>query len=523
MAELSPAAPAAPHKHSATEEVERVASWVYSPIGRALVPLRRWWRENAIEEIDHKAVIAKVSMECPTTPHYIFMVMMAAGIAILGMLQSSPAVVIGAMLLSPLMSPILGAGFALATGKQKWLRISVRSLLIGTVVAILFSALLVYLSPLKTVTEEIAARTRPNLFDLLIALFSSLAGSYAMIRGREGTIVGVAIATALMPPLAAVGFGLATFNWTVFWGALALYVTNFLTIALTATVMARIYGFRTDLSARQGWFQNMGIILVFIGLAIPLGISLRQIALEANAQRVVGKVIEGQFPDDARVSEPVIDWRTDPLQISATVFTPTFSRNANAEVEGELERRLNKPITVTIEQFRVGTNPGAAEAAELVQARAAQEAAATEREINALVDRLALIAGVDKKQVTVDRQNRRAIVQAEPLPDLSLAGWRTLEHRAAAGVDGWQVVVKPPLLPLPSISLADGELTEAGQSALDLVAWAAVRAGLPVVLSGRGEAFDSVAAALREKGVTLTQTSGGSADRIDVRWKPLPQ
>ena len=66
------------------------------------------------------------------------------------------------------------------------------------------------LSPLQTVTPEIAARTQPNLFDLFVALFSALAGAYAMIRGREGTIVGVAIATALMPPLAVVGFGLAT-------------------------------------------------------------------------------------------------------------------------------------------------------------------------------------------------------------------------------------------------------------------------------------------------------------------------
>ena len=83
-----------------------------------------------------------------------------------------------------------------------------------------------HISPIQTVTEEIAARTQPNLFDLLVALFSALAGSYAVIRGREGTIVGVAIATALMPPLAVVGFGLATLNWTVFGGALGLFIPN---------------------------------------------------------------------------------------------------------------------------------------------------------------------------------------------------------------------------------------------------------------------------------------------------------
>lgn len=523
MGELPDAAMAAPKQKSSTEEVERAASWVYSPIGRALVPLRRWWVDNAIDEVDHRAVIAKVAAECPTTPRYIFMVMMSAGIAILGMLQSSPAVVIGAMLLSPLMSPILGAGFALATGKQKWLRISIRSLIIGTVVAILFSALLVYMSPLKTVTEEIAARTRPNLFDLLIALFSSLAGSYAMIRGREGTIVGVAIATALMPPLAAVGFGLATFNWTVFWGALALYVTNFLTIALSATVMARLYGFRTDLSARQGWFQNVGIFMVFVALAVPLGISLRQIALEANAQRVVRDAIEEQFPDDARVTEPVIEWQADPLLVKATVFTPDFNNGANARIARQLQRQLDEPVQVAIEQFQVGTNPGAAEAAELSQARAAQEAAANEQKVSALIDRMALVAGVKRDQVTVDRDNRRATVQAKTLPDLTLASWRTLEQRIAADAEGWTIELRPPMIALPTIAVADGAVTDAGQSSLDLVAWAATRSGLPIVLVGSGEAFDLAATQLRAKGVTLTQTSGGSPDRIVVRWKPLPQ
>ena len=155
---------------SADEEPERVARWVYSPIGRSIAPLRRYWREKVMAGVDHKEVVAKIALECPATARYILMVMMSAGIAILGLLLSSPAVVIGAMLLSPLMSPILGVGFALATGKQKWLKISARSLALGSLAAVLFTALIVLVSPLQTVTEEIAARTRPNLFDLLVAL-----------------------------------------------------------------------------------------------------------------------------------------------------------------------------------------------------------------------------------------------------------------------------------------------------------------------------------------------------------------
>ncbi|MEM6267331.1 MAG: TIGR00341 family protein, partial [Pseudomonadota bacterium] len=233
--------------------------------------LQRWWRQEIIGGVDQAEVIEKRRAECALSERYLFMTAMSAGIAVLGLLLSSPAVVIGAMLLSPLMDPIMGLGFALAIGDYNWLKQSTRSLLWGSLLAIGLTAALVYLSPIQTITPEIAARTRPNLFDLFVALFSALAGAYAMIRGREGTIVGVAIATALMPPLAVVGFGLATLNWTVFSGALLLYVTNLLTIALTAWAMARLYGFRTSLSKGQTQAQNFAVIAVFLALAVPLG------------------------------------------------------------------------------------------------------------------------------------------------------------------------------------------------------------------------------------------------------------
>ena len=197
---------------------------------RALAEIRMWWRDGVIADLDHVATIERVRGESLLTSRYIFMTAMSAGIAILGLLLSSPAVVIGAMLLSPLMNPIIGTGFSLATGDADWLRRCGKALLAGSAFAILFCALIVFVSPLQTVTEEIAARTRPNLFDLLVALFSALAGSYAVIRGREGTIVGVAIATALMPPLAVVGFGMATLVFALsklFWlSVLALFLTG---------------------------------------------------------------------------------------------------------------------------------------------------------------------------------------------------------------------------------------------------------------------------------------------------------
>ena len=484
---------------------------------RAFVETREWWREEVVGRTDHAATIARVRGESLLTSRYIFMTAMSAGIAILGLLLSSPAVVIGAMLLSPLMNPIIGTGFALATGDAAWLRRCGRALAVGCGLAVLFCALIVVSSPLQTVTEEIASRTRPNLFDLLVALFSALAGGYAVIRGREGTIVGVAIATALMPPLAVVGFGLATLNWTVFGGALGLFITNFVTIALTAAVMARFYGYRSGLSERQSRLQSMAIVLVFIALAIPLGFSLRTIAWEANGQRIVNQEVKDAFGNKARADQPVVNWDAEPVTVTASVFTPEFRTNANVEVAKRLEERLGTPVVVTIDQYRVGTDPGAAEQAALAQARAKEAAEATERQIAALGDRMALIAGVKRKDVMLDRENRIVMATARTLPGLSLAGYRELEGRVSAEAPGWTVMLRPPTLPLPAITLEEGKPDDRGAASMALVDWAARRTGNRVELAGPDEAVAPLAASLREQGVEVVTVSEQSGV-VSARW-----
>lgn len=168
----------------------------------------RWWRSAIVSSVDHEGVVARIESESGWSGRYVFMTMMSAAIVVLGLLLSSPAVVIGAMLISPLMNPILGLGFSLALLDFSETRRSLTALAAGAIVAIAFTAIIVLVSPLKAPTAEIMARTRPNLFDLLVALFATLAGTFAIIRDRGETLVGVAIATALMPPLAVVGMGL---------------------------------------------------------------------------------------------------------------------------------------------------------------------------------------------------------------------------------------------------------------------------------------------------------------------------
>lgn len=489
-----------------------------APVASIVASLRGWWSGEVTKDINHSAVLLKIAEESAMTPRYIFMTCMSAGIAILGMLLSSPAVVIGAMLLSPLMGPILGAGFALAEGKWTWLRISAQAILWGTLFAVLFCAAVVFLSPLQTVTEEIAARTRPNLFDLLVALFSSLAGSYAMIRGRLGTIVGVAIATALMPPLAAVGFGLATLNMAVFGGALLLYVTNLLTIALTATLMARLYGFRYNRSTQHGLRESLVILGTFIALAIPLAFSLSQIAREANGQRIVNAAIADAFDPRAQVEQPVIDWDGDPIRVTATVFTPKFRSDANDVIAASLRDTLGDEVVVSVGQFQVGADPGAAEQAALAAARDQQQAEAAERQIGAMTDRLALVAGVDISDVTIDRQNKRALVRATPLDGLPLAGYRALEQRVARQATDWTVELRPPLLALPDVPLDDGAIGDASTPSVELLRWAASRTDVPVRLTGPREPVEALAADLANDGIEAEAVPGGGSV-IRTEWQ----
>lgn len=155
-------------------------------------------------------------------------------VASVGLNVNSTAVVIGAMLISPLMGPIVGAGFALGIYDFDLLRRSLKNLVIATVVSLLVSCVYFFISPFKDASAELLARTSPNLYDVLIAFFGGLVGVVAITRVEKGNpIPGVAIATALMPPLCTAGYGLATGNYKFFLGALFLYTINCVFICIS--------------------------------------------------------------------------------------------------------------------------------------------------------------------------------------------------------------------------------------------------------------------------------------------------
>ncbi|MBE7217309.1 MAG: DUF389 domain-containing protein [Caulobacteraceae bacterium] len=436
--------------------------------------LLQWWRETIVSPIDHEAVVARVLEESGWSPRFAFMTMMSAGIAVLGLLLSSPAVVIGAMLISPLMNPILGLGFSLAVFDFREMRRSITALAVATVAAVAFTALIVVLSPLKAATPEIIARTRPNLFDLLVALFAALAGAFAVIRGRGDTIVGVAIATALMPPLATVGYGLATWNWPVLWGASALFGTNLVTIALAATVMARWYGFGHRLSSQQTWTQTALLALVFVVMAAPLGVSLGRIAGEALTVSRVRAFLDKRFGGQARVTQLEVDFKRDPIAVRAVVIAPRARAVPAATVRDELSHALHQPLTAQVDEVLLDPAAGAL-ARQQAELKAAERKPDAE-DAEAGAARLLALAGGSPDAVTLDAQAHRAVIAAA-LPGATLATYQALEGRMTAALPAWTVAVTPPPAPLPTLSFARGDATldEDARQAVLLSAWAAKR------------------------------------------------
>jgi uncharacterized hydrophobic protein (TIGR00271 family) len=477
--------------------------------------LRRWWRIWIVSGIDHEAVLRQVAEDSGWSGRYAFLILVSAAISLLGLLMPSVAVLIGAMLLSPLMMPIIGLGFGIATLDFREMRRAAVALGAGSAIAVGLCVLLVSISPVQTITSEIAGRTQPTLFDLLVALLSAIAGAYALIRGRGGTVVGVAIAIALMPPLAVVGFGIATGNWTVFAGSLLLFLTNAVTIALTAALVARVYGFGSHLSPHHTGWQLVLFVIALGILSVPLGAALRQIAFEAVAQRQVREAIRSRFPEGARLSQVDIDFKREPMQVRAVMLTPQIVRLADQNLASDLRRRFSRPVDLHVDQLRTSLDTGATEAAQIARAgdRSLIEAAEKgERAAGAL----ALIAGVERTAVALDANRRTVSASAAPLPGLGLEGYRALEGRARAALPDWDVALLPPAdVPPPAVPIRQGVVDV---TALDVAAWASARLSRALIVDGGTPAQrEAVAQGIAARGGQAS--AGDGRGRLALVWQ----
>lgn len=201
---------------------------------------------NALpDKTDETAIVEQISDGVTFRGANLWVLIFAIFIACLGLNLNSTAVIIGAMLISPLMGPIIGMGLAVGRADLELLKRSLTNYGVSTVISVLTAALYFQLTPLTEAQSELLARTSPTLYDVLIALFGGAAGILALSTGGKGNVIpGVAIATALMPPLCTAGYGLAMGEWSFFFGACYLFFINTVFIALATYVGVRLLQFK---------------------------------------------------------------------------------------------------------------------------------------------------------------------------------------------------------------------------------------------------------------------------------------
>ena len=201
---------------------------------------------NALpDKTDETAIVEQISDGVTFRGANLWVLIFAIFIACLGLNLNSTAVIIGAMLISPLMGPIIGMGLAVGRADLELLKRSLTNYGVSTVISVLTAALYFQLTPLTEAQSELLARTSPTLYDVLIALFGGAAGILAISTGGKGNVIpGVAIATALMPPLCTAGYGLAMGEWSFFFGACYLFFINTVFIALATYLGVRLLQFQ---------------------------------------------------------------------------------------------------------------------------------------------------------------------------------------------------------------------------------------------------------------------------------------
>ena len=438
--------------------------------------LRRLPAEEAAEVRRH------VDEDGQLTERYVLMCALSAGIATLGLLQNSSAVVIGAMLVSPLMSPIATLGFSFGSFDGKRAQEAARVLLIGAGVGVAIGMVLTWLSPIRNATPEIIARTAPTLLDLAIAILSGLAGGYATVHRKGETAIGVAIATALMPPLAAIGYSLAVARFDFAMGALLLFLTNLAAIAFAFALVARIRGVARPLAHIE--FKRRYIVLgvlAFLVLATPLTLTLRRVTQETVAAQAARREIARLLSiEPTQIAQLSVTWpNLQTPRVSATAITPAYVEDAETQLQQILAQRLHAPIQVELRQV-VASDPLAQTQAIVDAALGQNGRGASLTSIPAPVDSIRAATRTHVLQTWVDQDAHEVKLLLAPAVGWTLGDFRNEETRLRQLGFTWTVTLVPPYIERMTIHFPDDGVSVDYQQSdeIEIARWALSRWGV---------------------------------------------
>lgn len=325
------------------------------------------WIEKLIHTIpwqDRRQVVQNISDASSPKFDFFLLVVLSSAIATLGLINDSSAVIIGAMLVAPLMSPIIGFGLATMTGKTLLLRNASASLLGGAILSISIAVIItlgnLYLpfvpSFIVDLPKEVLSRTQPTPNDLIIAMAGGIAAAYAMTRPKlSATLPGVAIATALMPPLCTVGIGIALGNWNVAGGALLLFLTNAVTIAFAASMVFFLTGFSPFHGRKEVKIpQSLTAAAILTGiLLISLSLLSLRFFQQAQENRDINTIVESEVNalNGADLIDLSVIHSDVDTKMEITIRTNRALTHTQVSLlQQALVNRLDRPISLVVNQ-----------------------------------------------------------------------------------------------------------------------------------------------------------------------------
>ena len=280
-----------------------------------------------------------------------FMLMLSAIISTLGLLANSVAIIIGAMIIAPLMGPIIGMAYSVAMGNRKLLRRSSLTMLKGVALTVVASWLTASAIGLETIDSEILSRTNPTLIDFGIAMAAGLAGAFTQTRRSiADAIPGVAIAVALVPPLSVIGIGLGLGQQNIALGACLLFLTNLICIIFFGSLVFLFQSYGNLDRAKKGLAMST---VVMFALGIPLTLSMRELIIEKNVtSKISDLVVDRSSPlADTEVNSITVIPRSKHLDIDIEVEAPldSVSQADIDRLRQLLAKNINRPIDLRVE------------------------------------------------------------------------------------------------------------------------------------------------------------------------------
>ncbi|MBB6324640.1 putative hydrophobic protein (TIGR00271 family) [Algoriphagus iocasae] len=299
-----------------------------------------WVRHATSDEF--KELFKLLRENSQTTGTYLVLMVLSTMIATFGLFGDSSPVVIGAMILAPLMAPIISLSMGMLRQDSLLIKNSLVTIFWGVLLGLIFSMLITWMTPLEILNDQILARIRPNLLDLGVAVASGMAGAYAYSKEEIAkTLAGVAISVALVPPLAVAGIGLGWADWNVFFGALLLLGTNLAGIVVAAALTFLTLGFSPFRLAKKGLVISL---ILLAAIATPLALSFSKMV---NENRIIQELSGQEIPHGLLRNVKVVNMQ--PLRLAVTILSEKDLKEADfEEIRTEIEDKIGKPIQLEL-------------------------------------------------------------------------------------------------------------------------------------------------------------------------------